>query len=99
MSTADRVTVRREARHETNCDDRVPIFRAPAPSAQRSRPKPRDRRARRLPLGLNRRVLSRAAGARVRLKREGGDMLEEFKKFALRGNVVDLAVGIIIGAA
>jgi large conductance mechanosensitive channel len=26
-------------------------------------------------------------------------MLEEFKKFALRGNVVDLAVGFIIGAA
>ena len=26
-------------------------------------------------------------------------MLEEFKKFALRGNVVDMAVGIIIGAA
>jgi large conductance mechanosensitive channel len=26
-------------------------------------------------------------------------MLEEFRKFALRGNVVDLAVGIIIGAA
>src|SRR5437764_3572896 len=26
-------------------------------------------------------------------------ILEEFKKFALRGNVVDLAVGIIIGAA
>jgi large conductance mechanosensitive channel len=26
-------------------------------------------------------------------------MLEDFKKFALRGNVVDLAVGIIIGAA
>src|ERR1700732_578504 len=26
-------------------------------------------------------------------------MLEEFKKFALRGNVVDLAVGIIIGVA
>jgi large conductance mechanosensitive channel len=26
-------------------------------------------------------------------------MLEEFKKFALRGNVVDLAVGVIIGAA
>jgi large conductance mechanosensitive channel len=25
--------------------------------------------------------------------------LEEFKKFALRGNVVDLAVGIVIGAA
>jgi large conductance mechanosensitive channel len=26
-------------------------------------------------------------------------MLEEFKKFALRGNVIDLAVGVIIGAA
>jgi large conductance mechanosensitive channel len=25
--------------------------------------------------------------------------LEEFKKFAMRGNVVDLAVGIVIGAA
>ncbi len=26
-------------------------------------------------------------------------MLDEFKKFAMRGNVVDVAVGIIIGAA
>ena len=26
-------------------------------------------------------------------------MFDEFKKFALRGNVVDLAVGVIIGAA
>ena len=26
-------------------------------------------------------------------------MLEEFKKFVMRGNVVDMAVGIIIGAA
>lgn len=26
-------------------------------------------------------------------------MLQEFKKFALRGNVVDLAVGLILGAA
>src|SRR5260370_3835002 len=26
-------------------------------------------------------------------------MLDEFKKFVLRGNVVDLAVGVIIGAA
>jgi large conductance mechanosensitive channel len=26
-------------------------------------------------------------------------MIEEFKKFILRGNVVDLAVGVIIGAA
>ena len=26
-------------------------------------------------------------------------MFQEFKKFAMRGNVVDLAVGVIIGAA
>lgn len=26
-------------------------------------------------------------------------MLQEFKKFALRGNVIDLAIGVIIGAA
>jgi len=26
-------------------------------------------------------------------------MLEEFRKFAMRGNVVDLAVGVVIGAA
>jgi large conductance mechanosensitive channel len=26
-------------------------------------------------------------------------MIEEFKKFAMRGNVVDLAIGVIIGAA
>ena len=26
-------------------------------------------------------------------------MLEEYKKFILRGNVVDLAVGVVIGAA
>ena len=26
-------------------------------------------------------------------------MLEEFKKFAMRGNVMDMAIGIIIGAA
>jgi large conductance mechanosensitive channel len=31
--------------------------------------------------------------------KEGIGMLKEFKAFALRGNVVDLAVGIIIGAA
>ncbi len=30
---------------------------------------------------------------------KGGDMLKEFREFALRGNVVDMAVGIIIGAA
>ena len=26
-------------------------------------------------------------------------MFEEFKKFALRGNVMDMAIGVIIGAA
>ena len=26
-------------------------------------------------------------------------MIEEFKKFIMRGNVLDMAVGIIIGAA
>jgi large conductance mechanosensitive channel len=29
----------------------------------------------------------------------GKKMLDEFKKFAMRGNVVDMAVGIIIGAS
>jgi large conductance mechanosensitive channel len=29
----------------------------------------------------------------------GAAVLEEFKKFALRGNAVDLAIGVIIGAA
>ena len=27
------------------------------------------------------------------------EMMEEFKKFAMRGNVIDLAVGVIIGGA
>jgi large conductance mechanosensitive channel len=35
------------------------------------------------------------AGARAK----GGRMLKDFKTFLLRGNVVDLAVGIVIGAA
>jgi large conductance mechanosensitive channel len=30
---------------------------------------------------------------------QGGKMFKEFKEFAVRGNVVDMAVGIIIGAA
>src|SRR5207302_3450869 len=33
------------------------------------------------------------------METEGAGMLEEFKKFALKGNVVDLAIGVIIGAA
>ena len=33
------------------------------------------------------------------LKPKPNTMLQEFKKFAMRGNVVDLAVGVIIGGA
>ena len=33
------------------------------------------------------------------VRKGSAQMLEEFKKFALRGNVVDLAVGVIIGVA
>jgi len=32
-------------------------------------------------------------------KEQGKQMLKEFKEFALKGNVMDMAVGIIIGAA
>jgi large conductance mechanosensitive channel len=32
-------------------------------------------------------------------KEEEGNMFKEFKEFALKGNVLDLAVGIVIGAA
>jgi large conductance mechanosensitive channel len=32
-------------------------------------------------------------------KKKVSAMLEEFKNFALKGNVVDLAIGVIIGAA
>ena len=32
-------------------------------------------------------------------KNKMSSMLEEFKNFALKGNVVDLAIGVIIGAA
>ncbi len=32
-------------------------------------------------------------------KKKVSTMLEEFKNFALKGNVVDLAIGVIIGAA
>jgi large conductance mechanosensitive channel len=30
---------------------------------------------------------------------KGGSMLKEFREFALKGNVMDMAVGIVIGAA
>src|SRR5689334_14075158 len=43
--------------------------------------------------------LENALGSCLQSRREASTMLEEFKKFAMRGNVVDLAVGVIIGAA
>jgi large conductance mechanosensitive channel len=33
------------------------------------------------------------------IEKKGGIMFKEFKEFAMRGNVLDMAVGIIIGAA
>jgi large conductance mechanosensitive channel len=42
---------------------------------------------------LNARLTTGHAGSK------GDRMLKEFKEFAVRGNVVDMAVGIIIGAA
>jgi large conductance mechanosensitive channel len=32
-------------------------------------------------------------------QREGDSMLQEFRAFAMRGNVIDLAIGVIIGVA
>ena len=36
---------------------------------------------------------------RKRIKKERVKLIEEFKKFITKGNVIDLAVGVIIGAA
>jgi len=33
------------------------------------------------------------------MKEKAGKLMQEFKAFAMRGNVVDMAVGIVIGAA
>ena len=32
-------------------------------------------------------------------KAKAGGLLKEFKEFAMRGNVIDLAIGVVIGAA
>jgi large conductance mechanosensitive channel len=47
---------------------------------------------------LQPRAIPELAGPGCGIRRERR-MLEEFKKFALRGNAVDLAIGVIIGAA
>jgi large conductance mechanosensitive channel len=45
------------------------------------------------------RGLASAAQSETSTQMLGGKMLNEFKAFILRGNVVDLAVGVVIGAA
>ena len=66
----------------------------------------RERSARSLHAGAEHRVIlspaismALASGWRVFTLQGAKSMLHEFKEFALRGNVVDLAVGIVIGAA
>jgi large conductance mechanosensitive channel len=48
------------------------------------------------PAGL---AYDRARLARVRMAENEVTMLKEFKEFALKGNMLDMAVGIIIGGA
>lgn len=38
-------------------------------------------------------------GKSKRVRQEAHNMVEDFKSFAFKGNVIDLAVGVIIGAA
>lgn len=45
------------------------------------------------------RILKKQEKALQKNMKEGISMLKEFKKFALRGNMIDLAVGIIVGGA
>jgi large conductance mechanosensitive channel len=40
-----------------------------------------------------------AASVKASVNRSEVEMLKEFREFALKGNVVDLAIGVIIGAA
>jgi large-conductance mechanosensitive channel len=41
----------------------------------------------------------RARSPKALLRRKGGGVVGEFREFALRGSMLDMAVGIIIGAA
>ncbi len=43
--------------------------------------------------------MSRLGSPKALLGKKGGPMLKEFTDFAMRGNMLDMAVGIIIGAA
>ncbi len=38
-------------------------------------------------------------GERIVISQKGNQMLKEFKEFAIKGNMIDMAVGIVIGAA
>jgi large conductance mechanosensitive channel len=40
-----------------------------------------------------------AGGSLIRAKQKGHSMFKEFRDFALKGNMIDLAIGVIIGAA
>src|ERR1700719_4176584 len=41
----------------------------------------------------------RSGSGRVSRREKGTQMLSDFKKFVLRGNVVDLAVAVVVGVA
>ena len=43
--------------------------------------------------------MARLGSPKALLSKKGGSMLKEFRDFAMRGNMLDMAVGIIIGAA
>ena len=99
------------ARVEAECPAGEDLHRRPRSGARRARlHRARARRRRRPPLrsGLNpddrppppARSLASAPGTeRTVPPARGGTVLSEFKKFILRGNVLDLAVAVIIGAA
>jgi large conductance mechanosensitive channel len=48
---------------------------------------------------VNRRIEMPGGNYAATLLQEGALMLKEFQEFALKGNMVDLAIGVIIGAA
>jgi large conductance mechanosensitive channel len=43
--------------------------------------------------------MARLGSPKALLGKKGGPMFKEFREFAMRGNMLDMAVGIIIGAA
>ena len=48
---------------------------------------------------LNQLSMAHLGSPKALLRKKGGGFLGEFRDFALRGNMLDMAVGIIIGAA